>query len=268
MPVVTISRGTFSGGRSLAECIAADLGCPCVSREVITEAAEQYGVSAASLSDALSNAPSLMDRLRRDRDHYVAFVRAVLCQHARAGCMVYHGHAGHLLLAGIRHVLRVRVVADTPFRVAAAMEMLGINARQAEAHIRKVDETRRKWTRFLYGVEWDDPSNYDVVLNLEHMGLSGACAAVTRLAALPQFQPTDASREALDNLALQSLVIAALAKDERTRDADFRVQAKSGVVTVEGLTKLRDRAAVREVATAVEGVREVVDNVVTEGVPG
>ena len=43
MSIITISRGTFSGGRDLAECLAQKLGYPCISREVIVEAAERYG---------------------------------------------------------------------------------------------------------------------------------------------------------------------------------------------------------------------------------
>jgi len=269
MPIITISRGTFSGGKEMAECLGRQLGYPCVSREVIVEAGEQYGVSEAALRSAISQAPSLFDRLKRDRDRYLAYIRAVLCQHARQGNFIYHGYAGHHLLAGIRHVLRVRVVADLSYRISAAMKQLAMTTRQAEAHIKKVDDERRKWTRFLYGVTWDDPANYDVVLNLEYLGIGGACAAVVRLAELEYFQPTAESRRALESLALHSFVLAALARDERTRDADFRVRAEDGVVTIQGLVK--DPAmveAAREVAAAVEGVTKVVNQVAGYGVPG
>jgi len=37
MSVITISRGTFSGGRWLAECVAGHLGYRCVNRDVIVE---------------------------------------------------------------------------------------------------------------------------------------------------------------------------------------------------------------------------------------
>jgi len=42
----------------------------------------------------------------------VKCVTAVLLDHARQGNLIYHGHVGHLLLSGISHVLRVRVIAD------------------------------------------------------------------------------------------------------------------------------------------------------------
>jgi cytidylate kinase len=268
MPIITISRGTFSGGRDLAEALARDLHAPCISREVLVEAGAQYGVSEGALSAALSQAPSLLDRLKRDRDRYLAFIRAVLYKHAREGDFIYHGHGGHHLLAGIRHVIRVRVVADTSSRIGAAMKELNMTSRQAEADIKKFDSERRKWTRFLYGVSWEDPSNYDVVLNLEYLGIEGACAVVVRLTELPQFQATDESRQALADLALQSFVLAALASDERTRDADFRVRAHDGVISVEVVARLAEMTeSVGEIASRVEGVTKVVNQVVTLGIP-
>ena len=268
MPIITISRGTFSGGKDLAECLAGKLQYPCISREVLMEGAEQYGVSSAELGTALSRAPSLLDRIGRDRDKYLACIRAVLYQHARAGNFVYHGHAGHHLLAGIRHLVRVRVVADLTQRIKAAMERLNMTSRQAETHIRKVDNERRKWTRFLYGVKWEDPANYDVVLNVEYLGVSGACAAILRITELEQFQPTAESAQAVENHALSSLVVAALAMDERTGGGDFRVIAQDGVVTIEGLVKLQQIADnVVDVASAVPGVRKVVNQTAMNSLP-
>jgi cytidylate kinase len=30
-----------------------------------------------------------------------------------------------------------------------------------------MDRDRRKWTQFLYGLDWGQPSLYDLVINLE-----------------------------------------------------------------------------------------------------
>jgi cytidylate kinase len=210
----------------------------------------------------MAHPPSFLDRLNRHRDHYLAFVRAALCQHAKQGDLIYHGHAGHHLLAGIRHLIRVRVVADLNFRVKAAMERQHMTRHEAEVYIRKVDGERRKWTRFLYGVNWDNPANYDIVLNLEHLRLDGACDLLAQMAKLEQFQATPESKAALEDLALSSLVVAALVSDKRTADADLRVQVKRGVVTVGGVVRQSDVAAsVPEVLQHVEGIAKLVNDV-------
>jgi hypothetical protein len=99
MPIITISRGTFSGGAELATCLHQRLGYTLVSREIVAEAAKTYGVSESRLLDALERRPGLLGRFMHDRRRYLAFVRVALCERAARDNMVYHGHAGHFLLA-------------------------------------------------------------------------------------------------------------------------------------------------------------------------
>ena len=54
MPIISVSRGTFSGGKHLAEELAQDLGYPCISREIITDAAKRYEQLATLQRAALS----------------------------------------------------------------------------------------------------------------------------------------------------------------------------------------------------------------------
>jgi len=99
-------------------------------------------------------------------------------------------------------------------------------------------------------------------------GVKGACAVVECMIRLEQFQATAESRKVLEDFALQSFVIAALARDERTGEADFVVHAENAVVTIDGMANFPDIvASVDEVAGKVEGVVKVVNQVVTFGIP-
>jgi cytidylate kinase len=267
MAIITISRGTFSGGSELAERVAAQLGYQCTSREVMLEAAWGSGIPVEEITTAMEKRPSFWHRVMGQRTAYLTLVRAALCEHARGGQLVYHGHVGHLLLPGIAHVARVRVIAELPFRVQAALPQH--HTREAAlAYIEKVDQERREWVRFLFGVEWDDPLLYDLVLNLSRMSLDTACAAVIQLAARPEFQPTPESAKALRDLVLRSRVEAALAIDPRTRDARLTVKADDGVVDVSGEAPWPDGVdAVTLIAQQVEGVRTLRSNVSFTSVP-
>ena len=44
MPIITISRGSFSGGKMLAELVAKKLGYRCIDREHIIRKAAARGV--------------------------------------------------------------------------------------------------------------------------------------------------------------------------------------------------------------------------------
>ncbi len=204
MPIVAVSRGTFSGGEALAKAVAERLGYRCISREELVAVAQAYGVPAAELTAAMEKRPSLLERVAGEHAVYLRFLRAALCEQARGDKLVYHGHLGQLLLPGISHVIGARVIADLEFRLQSVQEQHQLTRKEALAYIEKVDKERREWTRFLFGVEWDDPQLYHVVLNLSRLSLDAACEAVARLAERAEYQPTPASMKALEDLTRSS----------------------------------------------------------------
>src|SRR5438270_8917021 len=127
MSVITISRGSLSGGQELAEHVAQRLGYRCVSREVLIEAAAKYGIPEPKLDELFEKKPSFWEWLTRSRERYLVFIQAAMCEFAQAGNYVYHGHAGQQLLPGVRHVLKVRLIAPPDRRIRSAMEQRGMN---------------------------------------------------------------------------------------------------------------------------------------------
>jgi cytidylate kinase len=151
MSVISISRGSFSGGKILAECLSRALGYRCIDRDVIVERAAAYGVSQDDIRQSLEKPPGFLDRFNHKRYRYVALVQAALAEEVRTGRAIYHGLAGHLLLKGGHPVLRLRIVAPMEFRIQMVQERIRYNRSAAIAHIEKVDEDRRKWASFFMG---------------------------------------------------------------------------------------------------------------------
>jgi len=264
MSIIAISRGTFSGGEGLAKRVADRLGYQCVSREAnLEEAAKQYDIPVEELGVAMERPPSFWERMIGYRAAYLTYIRAALCEQARAGHLVYHGYLGQFLIPGVSHVIAIRVIADIDFRLRAIMRQQRLTGEEALAYITKVDKDRREWTRFLFGVDWDLPQHYDLVVNLSRMTLETACETVAGLASRTEFQPTHASVQAMENLALQARVSAALAKDFRTADAGFEVTADGGIVTITGTTRWSEiNHWAPEVVRRVSGVKEVRSEIV------
>ena len=259
MSIIAISRGTFSGGETLAQRVAERLGYQCLSRETNLEAAAtRYGVLTEELAAAMEKRPSFFERVLGERAAYLTFVRASLCERALAGQLVYHGYLGHLLLPGISHVISVRVIADMEFRLKAVREQQKLGEKEALAYIEKVDRERQEWTRFLFELDWEDASLYDLVVNLSRMNLATACETIARLTERDEFQPTATSRKAMQDLTLHSKVSAALAMDFRTRDAKLQITVDGGLVTITGTTHWPEVAdAIPVVARQVEGVEQI-----------
>ncbi|MFY9725292.1 MAG: cytidylate kinase family protein [Bryobacteraceae bacterium] len=258
MSVITISRGSFSGGKMLAECVSQELGYRCVDRDVIVERAAAHGVSHEELRDALQKPPTFLERLRHKKYLYLVLIQAALIEEVRTGKAVYHGNAGHLLLKGGPHILRVRIIAPMELRVKLSQDRLKLSRAEALDYIARMDQDRRKWTQYLYGVDWGEASNYDVVLNLEFMNISEACQGVCTLARQRCFEFTPACQAAMDDLALGSRVRSELALNGATSHLEVEVVAKDRAVRIIGsVSNLREADEVRHIVAAVPGVETI-----------
>jgi len=259
MQIVCISRGSQSRGIELAQSLAAKLGYSCLSREDLLQQAVAAGISVEKLSRAMVRSQTLPEPLLLEKDHYRALLTSILCEKALANDLVYHGRIGHLLLSGISHVLRIRVVADLEYRMSAVMRDLNLDRERAKEHIENVEAERRHWVRHCYNVEWDEVSLYDVIVNIERINIDNAAQSLCHMAQLPDFQQTPASRRALEDLYLASRARLALARDERTYYAHLKVHATRGKASV--VYQPLQAKVVRfipEVLAGVEGVEEVV----------
>jgi osmotically-inducible protein OsmY len=248
----------------LGECLADRLGYRCIDRDVIVARAAAYGVSEDALRDALSKPPSFWDRFRHTKYVYLTLIQAALTEEVRAGKAVYHGNAGHLLLRGVSHVLRTRIIAPMPFRIRAVQDRSGTSETEALAYIQKVDQDRQRWTQYLYGVDWGDPSLYDLVLNLDSLDIEAACTIIAQTAAERSFAETAESQAAMEDLALASRVRASLAVSSRTATLEVEVSARAGAVTISGKLPTVDQSAdLQAVVRQVPGVTDVQLNVFT-----
>lgn len=245
----------------MAECVAKKLGYRCISREVLVETARKYGTQEETLLRALTAKPGILERMSVERIHYLALIRATLYHEVKDDNVVYHGHAGHLLLKGIPHLLKVRVVADMEFRIKATMERNGLGRDEAVRYIKKVDEERARLTRFLYNVDWSDPSLYDIVVSLDRMSIFSACEIVCHAAGLNDFRATPDWEKVRSDLALSTAVRAriAVAKDIGALDRGIEIEANEGVITIGGkVNSLRDAEKIEAMVRDMPEVKDVV----------
>ncbi len=258
MQIVCVSRGTQSGGVQLAERLASKLGCDCIAREDLTDAATRAGIPVGKLEMAALRRRPLSEQMAIEKERYKAFMTATLCERALQRSLVYHGRTGHAVLPGVLHVLRVRAIMDPESRIAAVTQSLGLSRKKAQSYVDQVDEDRHRWARTLHSVDWIDPENYDVVVNLSHMSAENAAAGLIAMSQLPDFQVSPATRRVVEDLYLGARCRLAVAAHQRTRQMDVKVRAERGRVSITYLP--RDAAsaeAIPEILQAVAGVDEI-----------
>ncbi len=261
MAILTICRGTKSGGAALAECVAEELGYPVVALEVLQHAAEELGVRPDDVGEKLEEKPGLFGRPPLITKIYVAAVQAALAEHAAEGNLVYHGLAGGLLLRGVDGVLCTRLIAPMEVRVQAIRSSDGLSREDAERYIREVDEARARWVKMIYGEDVNDPSLYDQVINLASFTISEACEVLAETARQPPFEMTPERIRNLEDFRVGTQVRLALLEDLGTQTLDLGATAVDGKVVITGEAPMMPTGEVgnriTEIAQTVPGVQEV-----------
>jgi cytidylate kinase len=224
MAIVTISRGSYSRGKEVAEKLAQALGYPCLSRDILLEASERYNIPEIKLIRAIHDAPSILQRFTYNKEQYVAYIRAALLRHVQKDNVVYHGLAGHFMLKDLPHVLKVRIVADLEDRVKEEMKRENISAEEARRILVKDDDERRKWSLKLFGIDTWDPSLYDLVIHVKCLSVDDAVELIKCALKGPCFQTTPEGQKLADELSLAARVEAVLVQEI----PGVKVEAKDG----------------------------------------
>jgi cytidylate kinase len=257
MPIITISRGSYSKGKEVAEKVAQRLGYECISRDIILEASEEFHVPELKLIRAIHDAPGILDRLSHKKDKYIAYVQTALLKHFRKDNIVYHGLAGHYFIKGISHVLKVRIIADIEERVKLEMEREGIPWAEAFQLLQKDDEERKKWSQSLYGTDTPDPSLYDLVIHIRKLSVDEAADLICHAAALKHFQATPESKKAMEDRVLAAEVTNTLIE----LDHRIKISAQDGVVFVRSeATPLQQSPLshdIEKIAKEIPGVKDI-----------
>ncbi len=210
MSIITISRGSYSRGKEVAEKLARQLNYECIYRDILLEASNLFHIPEIKLVRAIHDAPSILDRFSNGKEQYVSYIRYALLHYIQKDKVVYHGLAGHFFLQDIPHVLKVRIIADMEDRVKEEMKRENISAEEARLILKKDDDERRKWGLSLYGADTRDSRFYDIVLNIKNMSVDNAVELILQAVQLPCFQTTPESQKILDDMVLTSRLQEAL----------------------------------------------------------
>ncbi len=257
MAIITISRGSYSKGKEVAEKVAQRLGYECISREVLVEASDHFNIPEIKLVRALHDAPSVLERFTYGKERYLAFFEAAILERLRRDDVVYHGLAGHFFLKGVNHVLKVRIMAEMEDRIRLEMEREKISRDEALYVLKKDDHERRQWGLKLYGRDTWDPSLYDLVIHIHRITADDAVDIICRTVQSAHFRTTPESQKAIDELVLASRVKTELigtcpSVRVRVRDGVAYVDTQTGSGIAEQLAE-----EIREKAQSTPGVKEV-----------
>jgi Cytidylate kinase-like family len=230
----------------------------CLTREDLVAVVNTYGELANKVVAAISKATRDYAQFSALRRPYKILMQRALLEYIHQGDVAYFGYSGHLLIPGIPHAVRARIIAPVEMRVKMLMSREKLTREAASERIHEVDEERSRWTRFMYGQNLRDPALFDLCINLDRVSFPTACYLLRNIVQQEEFKPTPESLAVVEGRYLSACVMAALLDNRKTFELEVGVTAQDGRVVVEGpYLDEPDRSSVLDVASAVPGVKEV-----------
>jgi cytidylate kinase len=265
--VITISRHPGSLGDTVARAVAERLHYRLVDRGELIELATRIGGSDVAWDRApelRERSPTFWERLNEERRRYASVLRRVMTQLAEDDDVVIVGLGGGQLLKGLRNVLRLQIIAPPEVRLERVMErgfddVPGPLSRdRARDLIRSHDKNISGYMRYLFNIDWMEPQHWDLVLNTGRFSVGETVEIVAAIVESGTLEPSTLDRQRLENLALASRVETSVLNDPGVWVNGLKVVAQDGRVRVEGeVITEEDRDAVEQIVQAVDGVRQV-----------
>ncbi|MCW8984213.1 MAG: cytidylate kinase family protein [Thermoanaerobaculales bacterium] len=235
MPIITISRGSCSGGARIADALHERLGWKVLSQEDVSSAAAlAYRMTEQELFRGLYLPANFFERFTHRKTRYLLATQATVTELLEDGNGIYHGLAGQFLFADLCNAFKVRIVAPMDDRIETAMQRFGLKKDEARQHIRDADEYRSRWGRQIFHADITDADLYDLVVNLEHVNIDRATTMIAELMEGDDYQPTPQCIQDYQDFALERRVRAELFFNSPFTPEIAHVEVRNSEVTLSG----------------------------------
>ena len=203
MHFITFSRELGSNGGEVAKKVADKLGYRFIDTGAIDKKAREMGFL-ESVEQIDEKAPSFLKRVfSRQQNINLARLNSIIYEFGKQGNTVFLGRGGHILLKNFGCALHIHVIASLETRIRNLVER-GYEKKSIKRAIEMSDHDRSGFMRFAFGVDWSDSHLYDLVLNMDKLGIDTAAEAVVSMAQSGNIK--DCSRQSLETLGRHALV--------------------------------------------------------------
>jgi cytidylate kinase len=181
MHFITFSRKMGANGSEIARQVAEKLGYNFYDTEAIEKAAREMGFL-ESVKEIDKKVPSIFQRLFTHKPTIeLDRLTSVIYELALKGDAVFLGRGSQILLKSFNCALHIRVVASLEKRVQNLLER-GFHREAALKVIEQTDHERGSFIKFAFGVDWENPGLYDVILNMDKLSVQLALNIVIQMA--------------------------------------------------------------------------------------
>jgi len=253
MSVVSVFSGSFCREDEFVEKFVLETGYDRVNDEMIIDrAADLSALPPGTLKRSFSAKTSIFNPFTRERERSLTWLKLALAERLQRRRWLLHGFAAHLVPRSIRHVLRICLIADMAYRIAAASRLRGISETEAADLINAQDRRQALWTgEFNVSPDPWDPGLYDIVLPTNKIDTREAVALVERSLTAKALQVSESSRKAARDFLTAARIEAKLAGEGHV--VDVAVTGEKAVLTIDRPVLMLERLE-EELKTVVKTV--------------
>jgi cytidylate kinase len=262
MAIITISRQLASLGDETANELAKLLDCRFVDKASLEERIKSYGVAGSKLEKYDERKPTFFAALSQDRDDYLHFLKAAMIAEAGTKSCVFIGRGAFAFFKNMPGTLSVFLTAPMDVRIERVKSYFHCDDKRAQQIIEQSDHDREGFHRYFFDVNWKDPANYHITLNMGSLSPALAARLIKELKDKTIGADTEAkSVQALKDMALGQQVAHQILYERAIPVHFLEATVASGIVTIHGVVNAQAQVeAAVSAAKNLPGIAKVISD--------
>lgn len=178
--IITISREYGSGGRYIGKLVADRLGIKLYDKEFVEKLAEDTGLSAEYIENNEQKRKPLeilnngyYSGLNNSDELFIKESELIKEVTANESCVII-GRCANFILKDRENVVKVFVSSDMEDKIKRATEYYGLDKKNAEKEINRINKLRATHYKYYTERDWKDSTNYDLCINSDKIGVENA----------------------------------------------------------------------------------------------
>ena len=178
--IITIAREYGSGGRYIGKLVSEKLGIKLYDKKFIEEMAQNTGLSAEYIQEN-EQKRTVLDNF--NDGYYVGLNNAdelfikeseLIKELANKESCVIIGRCADFILKDKDNIIKIFINNSMDNKIKRATEFYGMNKENAKIEISRINKLRENHYKYYTENNWKDPSNYDICINSDAIGMENA----------------------------------------------------------------------------------------------
>lgn len=185
--IITLSREYGSGGRYIGKLVAEKLGIKLYDKEFVSKLAEETGLSSEYIENNEQKRGALetlnngyYSGLSNSDELFIKESELIKKVTSENSCVIV-GRCADFILKENKNVFKVFVYSNMENKIKRTTNIYGLDKNKAEKEINRINKLRANHYKYYTEKEWKDPSNYDICINSDAIGVENAANLICEI---------------------------------------------------------------------------------------